>query len=505
MVVISTGVAFVLQPILLPSNLSLAYLPAVLFVALRCGLWPSVLAAALGVLSWDFLFLPPRYQFRIDDPQDLLALILFLIVALSVSNVAAKQREQSEAMAARATATAQLYDFSQKIATVATLEDLLSVLTRTIGAMVSRDVFIMMPASGALQVLSGYPRKRGLTEAEWREADAAWNDAPVPSPTAPAFLALRTLRGKVGLLGLDRTPSWPLYPDELRMLSTLMDQAAVAIERMQLAETVDQARIEAETERLRSAMLTSVSHDLRTPLTVIIGAHSTIKSLGENCDCALRAELLDRAQDEAERLNRFIGNLLDMTMLESGRLNLKLEAVDLHDTIETALARASALTANHRIAIDLPDELPMPTADFMLLEQVVFNLLDNAAKYAPAQTTITLSGNAESGLVVLEIADEGEGLPLQATEMIFNKFARLERGDVQRPGTGLGLAICRGFLGAMGGTITAGNRRDRSGAVFTIRLPFKEDGTADNDPTASANANDGAFTAGAHTERRFVA
>jgi two-component system sensor histidine kinase KdpD len=331
LVLAATGICALLAPIVAPSSLSLVYLTAVLFCALRNGLWPSILCSALSELSWNFFFVPPKFSFAVADSQDILALILFLTISLVVSNLVARVKKQDEA--------------------------------------------------------------------------------------------------------------------------------------------IDNARLQTETERLRNAMLTSISHDLRTPLTTIIGAHSMLKSLGEECDPETRAELIDRAQFEAERLNRLIGNLLDMTRLESGKLNLKLGPVDIADALGCALGRADDILLHHKVSIDLPDNLPMIDADFLLLEQVIFNVIDNAAKYAPPDTQIHISASVRGDRAVLEIGDEGDGIPPDALEAIFDKFARFRLEDRRQAGTGLGLAICRGFLEAMGGSITAYNRDNGAGAIFAIRLP----------------------------------
>jgi two-component system, OmpR family, sensor histidine kinase KdpD len=470
MVVVATGFSYLIEPIIAPSNLSLVYLTAVLFSALRYGLWPSITAATLGVLVWNYLFLPPKYSMAIDNPQDVLALLLFLIVSLVVSNLAALKLRQSAAIAARAKTTTQLYLFSQKIAVAGSLEDLPPIITRTIGTMLNCEVLLLLRAGDGLELSAGYPQKRELDAVELSLAQAAGSGAPGSLAGRLLFMPLRSQRGIIGVLGVDRSLSQSLLPDEERLLSILVDQAAVAIERTQLAETIDQARLEAETERLRSAMLTSISHDLRTPLTTIMAAHSMLRSLGESCDPATRRELFERAEDEAERLDRFIGNLIDMTQLESGKMTVKLGPIEIGEAVDSALARADHFVVRHTVTVDLPADLPMVTADFMLLEQVLFNLIDNAVKYAPEDTTVSISANIDDDTVVIGVADQGDGIPFDATETIFDKFARVEFEDRQRPGTGLGLAICRGFLQAMGGTITAGNRQDRSGALFVIRL-----------------------------------
>ena len=250
---------------------------------------------------------------------------------------------------------------------------------------------------------------------------------------------------------------------------------ALAVERVTLAEDVDRARLAAETERLRSALLTSISHDLRTPLASILGSATSLNSYGPMLDEDGRRELTATIQEEAERLNRFIANLLDMTRLESGAIRPNSGPVDLAEVVGSALERAGKILAGHTVEVDLAADLPMLELDAVLFEQVLFNLLDNAAKYAPVGSRILVRAAAEDGRVRIEVMDEGDGIPPADVERIFDKFYRVHAQDRQRAGTGLGLAICRGFVEAMGGTIVAGNRNDRKGAVFTLLLPAAAD------------------------------
>jgi two-component system sensor histidine kinase KdpD len=273
-----------------------------------------------------------------------------------------------------------------------------------------------------------------------------------------------------------------LTPDERRLLDALADQTAVALERVRLAEDIDEARLMAETERLRSALLTSISHDLRTPLASILGSITSLRSYGRAYDEGTRDELMATIQDEAERLNRFVGNLLDMTRLESGALEPKRSLIDLADVVGTALQRSAKVLARHHVEIDLPADLPALDLDFVLFEQVMVNLHDNAAKYAPAGSLVMLRARRDGDQVVIEISDEGEGIPPADLERIFDKFYRVHAADRQRAGTGLGLAICRGFVEALGGRIVAANRADRRGGVLTITLPVP---TQRLDPVAS--------------------
>jgi two-component system sensor histidine kinase KdpD len=283
---------------------------------------------------------------------------------------------------------------------------------------------------------------------------------------------MRTGRGAIGIVGIDSDKPGPmLTPDQRRLLDALIDQGALAIERVRLVEDMDRVKRTVETDRLRSALLTSISHDLKTPLASILGAAGTLRDLGEKLSDAEKTDLLATIIDESERLNRFIANLLDMTKLESGAVMPNTSLHDLGEIVGSALRRASKILARHRVELEFAPDLPMLELDAVLFEQVLFNLLDNAAKYAPPETTIRILGWRESGTVYVQILDEGRGIPLADLEHIFDKFYRAQKGDHVRAGTGLGLAISRGFVEAMHGTIVAGNRTDRSGAVFTIRLP----------------------------------
>jgi two-component system sensor histidine kinase KdpD len=282
---------------------------------------------------------------------------------------------------------------------------------------------------------------------------------------------MKTGRGNVGVVGLDSDRSGPLLnPDQRRLFDALADQSALAIERVNLAQDVDRARIAAETEKLRSSMLTSISHDLRTPLASILGSATSLKTYRSTLNESEQNQLVETIQEEAERLNRFISDLLDMTRLEAGAIQPKSEIVDLSDIVGSALRRAQTIVASHKIKIDLQPDLTMVKLDPVLFEQVLFNLLDNAAKYAPDGTTISVTAEQSGQSIAVRVLDEGDGIPEGDLERIFDKFYRVRASDRQRAGTGLGLAICRGFVEAMGGRISAANRDDRKGAVFTIRL-----------------------------------
>jgi two-component system sensor histidine kinase KdpD len=239
-----------------------------------------------------------------------------------------------------------------------------------------------------------------------------------------------------------------------------------------LVEDMDRVKRTVESERLRSALLTSISHDLKTPLASVLGAASTMRDLAGALSDTEKRDLLATVIDESERLNRFIANLLDMTKLESGAIVPNAAPHDLGEVVGSALRRASKILVHHRVELALPGELPMLELDAVLFEQVLFNLLDNAAKYAPTGSLIQIQSLREANSVSLQILDEGDGIPADELENVFDKFYRVQKGDHVRPGTGLGLAISRGFVEAMHGTISAANRTDRTGAIITIKLPI---------------------------------
>jgi len=479
-VAIALGVGLLIRPWLGVETIDLLFLTAIVGVALRFGLWPSLVASVAATLCYNFFFLPPVYTFTIADPKNVAAFVFFALMATLVSNVAARVRSQAVVATGRARTTESLYVFSRKLTGIGTLDDVLWATAYQIALMLKVRVVLLLPEDGSIVVKAGYPPEDTLGEADLAAAKWAWqSDRPAGrgSENLPGakrlFLPMRTGRGAVGVVGIDTDKPGPiLTPDERRLLDALIDQATLAIERVHLVEDMEHVRRSVETERLRSALLTSISHDLKTPLSAVLGAAGTLRDLAADLTTSERTELLATIVDEAERLNRFIANLLDMTKLESGAIAPNLSLHDLGEIVGTALQRADKILAHHEVEVELASDLPMLELDAVLFEQALFNLLDNAAKYASARTTIRVQAWRERDSVYLQILDEGDGIPPGDLEHIFDKFYRAQKGDRVRAGTGLGLAISRGFVDAMNGTITATNRTDRAGAAFTIRLPI---------------------------------
>jgi len=478
---IGLGVSLALRQTMAVSNVALVLLVAVLASAVVYGLVPSLIAGLICALAYNFFFLPPLYSFTISDPENIVTLGVFMLVAGIASNLTARVRSQAIVARQRAATTEDLYRFSRKLAGIGSLDDLLWATAYQVAHMLRLHVVLLLPRSEELEVRAGYPPEDTLDEGDLAAAKWAFQqgqEAGRGADTLPGarrlFLPMRTGASVVAIIGLDSEQEGTLLtPDQRRLLDSLSDQTALAIERLKLAEEMDQARVAAETEKLRTALLTSISHDLRTPLASILGSATSLMAYRASLGEKEQDELIGTIREEAERLNHFIANLLDMTRLESGALVPNLEAVDLADVIGSVLRRAPL--SEHRVSLELEPGLPLLRLDPVLFEQVLFNLLDNAAKYAPGGTAVTIRARREGPVTRIAVEDEGPGLPEDDRERVFDKFYRVRASDKKRAGTGLGLAIARGFMEAMGGTITAANRTahnpDRHGAVFTLTAP----------------------------------
>ncbi|MDP1752333.1 MAG: sensor histidine kinase KdpD [Reyranella sp.] len=482
---LATAVGKLVDQLINVPNVSLVFVVPVLIAAARHGLVPSLWVAGLSVLCFNFFFLPPLYEFTISDPANIVALVLFMFVAIVASALAARTRAQTEAARREARTTADLYAFSRKIAGVVDLYDLLWTVATHLARLLNAEVVVLMPektsaGNGKLEASAAFPPGTELTEADLAAARWSW-DADQPTgkgtDTLPGgrwlFVPIRTSRSEIGVIGVLplKEGDGSLSAAERRLLDAVGNQAAVAIERVTLVADIDQAQLGVERERLRSAMLTSVSHDLRTPLASIIGALSSLRSYRDRYDEATRAELLGTALSEAERLDRFVGNLLAMTRLDAGAITPKREAVEVGDLVSTTLRRAMPLLEGRQVGSSIPPGLPSLSLDFVLAEQALFNLLDNAAKYSPAGARIEIEAHQVGARVEIVVRDEGPGIAAADLDRIFDKFYRAHEGDRRLAGTGLGLAIARGFVEVQGGTIAVRNRADRSGAEFVVSYP----------------------------------
>ncbi|MEO5375507.1 MAG: sensor histidine kinase KdpD [Alphaproteobacteria bacterium] len=489
-----TGLGFLIHGWHLPlANISVAFLIAVLLVAMHVGLGPAIFASITSFLTFNFFFTEPRFTFAVSDVRNILTIAFYLLAAVITSNLASRLRSQVEATRVSARRTANLYEFSRTIAGAATQDDVLWAVVHHVSATIHGRSLVLLPRDGRLEVRAGYPPEDVLDEKSAAAADWAWSHgtrAGRGSATLPTsdwlFLPLKTARGPVGVLGVQMEQGDAvLIPDQQRLLDVLSDQAAVAIERTALVAAIEAARVGTERERLRTALLSSLSHDLRTPLVSIIGAAGSLLKYHERLDDDSRRELAQTIQDEAERLNRFVQNLLDMTKLGAGALKPRVDWVDLRDVVGQAYERARRLLGRRVVGIDIDHAFPLLCIDAMLMEQVFFNLLDNAGKYTPEAGTIKVWARPRSEHVVIEVCDEGPGIPSEDREHVFDMFYRVNAADSQSAGTGLGLAICRGIIEAHGGAIQAAGGLHGHGTCIIITLPLPPE------PDLGAAAADG--------------
>jgi two-component system sensor histidine kinase KdpD len=442
-------------------NLSMIFLAAVLLCAVTSGTTSAVLAAGLSFLAYNFFFIEPLYTLTVASPHELLALFIFLLVAVMTGGLAGRVREQSVAAAIRVKLVETLFDLSRKLSTSVKMDDLLWIIATQAAAAVKGETIVLLNEKSQLTIKAGMPPEDHLGTADWAAARWAFNHGEVAgwnSQTLPnshfQYHPLKTPHGIVGLVGI-RPKEQVIAADMQRMLEALFDQFSIAIERVNLASEVADARASAEVEKLRSALLSSISHDLRTPLSSIVGSVTTLRSLDTKMPKAARDDLLENIEEEANRLSRFVGNLLDMTKIEGGTIQASNEKVDVADVVAAAVRRARQSWPHRTISTTIGPDIPNAIGDAALLEQLVFNLLDNANKYSGPDTTTKVAVSGSGTKIELTVDDEGQGIPAADLERVFEKFYRVKAGDGRAPGTGLGLAICRGIVKTMGGSIKA--------------------------------------------------
>jgi two-component system sensor histidine kinase KdpD len=437
------------------------------------------LASVLSVGAFDFFFVPPFYTFAVSDTQYFVTFGVMLLVAVVLSNLAARMRTQAESARLRERRTAALYAMSRELASTRGGNEVLRAAVRHIAEVFRCQAVVLLPDEiGELMRQIGLQDQfdRDTTDlgaSQWvyeHGQMAGPGTGTLPGATA-LYLPLAASRGTIGVLGIRPNESHSLEaPEQLHLLEAFANQAALAYERAQLAEEAQQAQVRAETEQLRSSLLSSVSHDLRTPLASITGTISGLLEDEEQIDRRTRRELLRSVYDEVERLNRLVNNLLDMMRLESGAVVVKKEWYLLEEVVGTALAHMGKRLQGRSVSTCLPAELSLVQLDAVLIDQVLVNLLDNAVKYTPAGSPIEVSASQEDSIVRIEVADRGQGIPPGDGQRVFEKFYRGHTASIR--GVGLGLAICRAIVEAHGGTIWAENRPG-GGAAFRFTLPAK--------------------------------
>ncbi len=472
LVALTTAIGVLLGHALGVQGVDLLYLLPVMAAASRGGLWPGLLAGVLSALAFNFFFLPPIYTFTIANPQNAVTLLVLLAVAFATSQLAARVRAQADLAQTSARQNAALAGFARQLGAIATEAELAQALAGECARLFDAHALFLSPRDGTLAIVAAVPPETRINDvaraaAEW-VVDRA-QPAGRGSDTLPAadWLFVPVMAGTQAraVLGLSREDGRdPVRADRRATLSALAEQAGLALARIRSEADLGRvARLE-ERDRLRAALLASVGHDLRTPLTTILGAAREIAGRGHD-------PVADALHGETLRLQRFVTNLLDMARVEAGALRLNSEPVDLTDAVASAAADARTALAGHAIALDVPPDLPLVRADPQLLHHCLLNLLDNAGKFAAPGTPIGIRAARTPGGIALSVEDEGPGLPPGHESRVWDTFAKFKGSDRERNGSGLGLAIVRGFAEAMGFTVTAANRNDVQGARFTLIAP----------------------------------
>lgn len=475
-----TAVAWLLFPRVDLANLIMVYLLGILAVSYRQSLGPSTLASFLSVLVFDFFFVPPRFTFAVADTQYVFMFLVMLLVGLSISNLTVRLRGQERLSRLRERRTAALYSLSRELAGTWGTAELLGIAVRHISEVFESSVLAFLPdGDGRLQVQCGAVQDFNLTPKEMGVAHWAYDLGRMAgrgTDTLPGtealYLPLLASGEPVGALGVKPDhPEKLLIPEQLHLLEAFAHQTALAVAADKLLQKQQRTQMQVEAERLRSSLLSSVSHDLRTPLAAITGSASSLLADGPNLDAVTRKDLLENIHDEAERLERLVSNLFEMTKLESGAVQLKKELHVPGEIIGSAIARVEDRLKERSLVTQIPPELPLVPMDALLVEQVLVNLLDNALKYTPEGSALEVSASARDGRLVVEVADRGPGVPAGDLLRLFDKFYRGPQ-DEKRSGAGLGLSICKGVVEIHGGTIEAQNRPG-GGAVFRFTIPLE--------------------------------
>jgi two-component system sensor histidine kinase KdpD len=483
LILLVTLVSYPIHWVIQPVNLVMFYLAAVVVVALFLGRGPAMLASLLSVLAFDFFLVAPRLSFTVADSEYLLTFLGLLMVGLVISNSAALLRNQVQVLRTREAHLDALNSLSRELTRAISLDEVLESVTTHVGQVFNRPVAILLPGISGVQPAIISPGLE-LTADDLEAANRAYHQrcatgagTDILPGTALSCLPLETALGSVGVIGIGSGPESSGFTAEQRpLLEGFASLAALAVERARLAEQASQAKILENTERLQAALLNSISHELRTPLVSITGTLSTLAdaqasaTISDTSQTVWR-EMVDTAYEEAQRLNLLVGNLLDMTRLETGAFHLNLEPCDIEDLIGITLARFAQRRSSHPVQVTLPETLPLVSIDVTLMAHALMNLLDNAAKYSPEQSIIEIQGWLQENEVWLAFIDQGIGIPETDLDKVFDKFYRTSRSH-GIGGLGLGLSISKGIVEAHNGRIWA-NNRPGGGTVISLALPVE--------------------------------
>ena len=476
---LASALAWGVSGMLALPNISLIFLAAVLLVAVRSSIGPALVCAAMSFLAYDFLFIPPNFSLSIQREEDVLTLLFFLLMSALTGKLAARQRQQLQALRDTQQQTSELLDLSRKMTSATDRQAVFKAAEQHFSGWQSLQLCLIgRDAQGGWAVESGEPVQ--LTEAERAAADWAWQHdqaAGSGTGTLPSgrwwWWPISAEEGPLALLGVCPREGHAFTAQHRRLLAALAQPLAQALARAQLGEQLEAARLHGETEQLRSALLASVSHDLRTPLTSMRGSIDSLLALGEAIPVDDRRDLLEGTRDEAERLDRYIQNLLDMTRLGHGALKLARDWVSPADIVGSALNRLRTVIAPLQVVTLVPDELPLLYVHAALIEQALVNVLENAARFSPLGGRLQVEAGKEGEELFFAVSDEGPGIPEAERASIFDMFYTAARGDRGGHGTGLGLAICQGMIGAHGGRISVADGIDGLGTRITLYLPLQ--------------------------------
>lgn len=458
-------------------NISILFLLAVLGASVIGGYLAAFVAAIFSTLAYNFFFIDPLHTFTIAAPHEVFALFVFLAVAVVAGGFASRIREQAEVARVRATALQTLYDFSRKLAGTAKTEDAVWLAVSQLQASLKRKVALLIARDGELALAAAWPpdsdlELTDLTAARWAfdKKEAAGHGTGTLPNSRFEFRPLLGPHGIVGVCGIEQAAE-RLDLNAERSLSAILDQTAIALDRARLAEETTEQAARLEGERYREALLSSISHDLRTPLSTITGAVTGLRELGDRMTAENRDDLLQSIEEESGRMSRFVANLLDMTRIEAGTLKPKRDWVDVADVVQSAVDRTRKYAPGRAIETGIAAGLPLIRGDSVLLSQVLFNLLDNAVKYG-GDEPINVYARRDGKDVLISVTDLGRGIPADDLDRIFEKFYRRGKPDGRAPGTGLGLSIARGFVEAMGGRIHAESPAlKKRGTRIVMRFP----------------------------------
>jgi two-component system sensor histidine kinase KdpD len=470
---LSSLVAALLHPFVEPVNLAMVFLLGVVLVATRFGVGPSIAASILSVALFDFLFVPPYLTFAVGDSQYLITFTVMLVVALLISNLAARARLQADRAREAQRRTEAMVGLTQDLARARDSREVASVAVKHLSDLYgAQSAVFLSDGQGGLELLAEREasfafRTDEMSVARWalQHGQPAGLDTDTLPGSDAIYFPMEASEEILGVVGIrpQRRPGESAFESRHRM-EAVVSQTALAMERALLSERARKAQMEAESERLRSALLSSVSHDFRTPLASIVGASSAMAS-GELKPEETR-ELAQSVYEESLRLSRFVANLLELTRLESGTVDPKRELQPIEEVLGPALERVKPRLGMREIVVDLPDSLPMVAIDARLMEQLFINLLENAARHTPDGTRVDIRASCKDGILRVAVEDRGHGLPPGSEARVFEKFYR---ASDRVEGAGLGLAICYAIATAHGGTITASNRPG-GGASFVVTL-----------------------------------